>query len=207
MRIRAFIILLAGSALLIGCAKKETQRPSAGLGGVEERIGNAAILRLGAPAFASLSQNDRAAVWFLSQAILAGRDITCDQIYPGQCRALRFIEKMSANLEYGVTTGYVESFLRFAKVAQLHEGFYDIRSGRKVSLGDFNPRIFTELMFVAQANTGGELGQLADVQRMRSFIVDTLLNSSVDPVLCRMPQDSAHTEILPVGFYQGISTA
>jgi dipeptidyl-peptidase-3 len=207
MRIRSFIILLACCGSLLGCTQGKKPRLTARTSGVEERVGETAILRLGAPAFSALSQNDRAAVWYLSQAILAGRDITCDQIYPGQNRALRFAEKMSANLAYGVTPGNVEPYFRFVKVLQFHNGFYDLRSARKVGLGDFNPRLFTELLFVALANSGGELGSLIEVNLMRNFLVDTLLYPTIDPVLCRVSQDSARSEILPLGFYNRISLA
>ncbi len=191
--------------LLVGCGPKQESRLEAMPGEIVERVGDIAILRAETPAFDQLSENDCAAAWYLSQAILAGREISRDQIYPGQAAACRFLETMGANLDYGIIPSTVQPFRLFLKNLQIHDGFYNVRTGRKIPLGGFDDRGLTNLLFVAQANSGGKLGSLIEVNLMRTFIVDTLFNPAKDSLLFDWDSNAGRWTILPPGFYDGAS--
>ncbi|RJP76335.1 MAG: hypothetical protein C4524_10245 [Candidatus Zixiibacteriota bacterium] len=200
-------ITLAFILILAGCSKPPRRTVTAPSGGdIVERVRDAAIVRLDVPAFSRLNPDHRAAAYYLARAVLAGRDITYDQIYPRQTEIRRFLEKIAQNIDYGAPDFQVDPFRATLKSAWIHGGFYDLETGRKVrsAMGE---RELTNLLFLAQANSGGALGDLYDVNLKRSYIVDTLIHVNRDlrlPLAPAAPQDSARVR-LPSTFYDDVS--
>ncbi|HEX7343352.1 MAG TPA: hypothetical protein VF398_03750, partial [bacterium] len=87
-------------------------------------------------------------------------------------------------------------------------GFYDLTIGRKLK-PTFGGRELSQLMFLALANTGGQLASLLDINLKYAYIIDTLFNPSFDSTFL-LPADAASHNLnldFPQGFYGGITTA
>lgn len=200
------LILLILSA---GCrGKREERRKPEAHGDVAELVDDTAVIWLDAPAFSALSLNDRIAAYYLTRAILAGRDIAYDQIHPRQVDIRRFCEDIARNVSYGARQQAVDDFWVFLKKIWIHNGFYDLETLRKLSFG-IEGREVDRLMWVALSNSGGRLGTLVELNSRRAWMADTLLNPTVEPALFRKKSTGELdlTAGTPLNFYENVSLA
>jgi len=201
--------LFVCSLLLLGCGgRHEERRTEAAAGGVLEQIDGIAILNLDAPAFASLPLDARRCAYYLSQAVLAGRDIAYDQIHPRSVEIRTFLEKIGQNITYAAPDYYVKPFLAYLKTVWIHGGFYELATGKKLQpqIGD---RELSQLIFLALANSGGQLGSLQDINLKRNYILDTLFNQALDSTLLVdfEARDANVLVAIPQDFYEGVTVA
>ncbi len=188
---------------LIGCHKKsELESRAEHPSGIIEQVENVAVLQLHTPAFNDLSLNDRIAAYYISEAILASRDIPYDQIHPRNVEMRRFFEDIGKGISYGAQKKFTDPYWVFLKKFWIHNGFYDLLTLRKLSTS-IDGRIIPSLTFVALANTGGKIGTLLEVSLKLDWLKTNFFMPSVDPILFSDPTKSGiHS---PVNFYEDVS--
>ena len=84
MKNLTLLLILPMTAILFSCSgeqKKNDKNEESNFKYLTEQFADAKILRYQVPGFDSLSLNQKKLIYFLSQAALAGRDITYDQNY------------------------------------------------------------------------------------------------------------------------------
>ncbi|TKJ36840.1 hypothetical protein CEE37_14745 [candidate division LCP-89 bacterium B3_LCP] len=208
--LRTVLICVVVSIALLqpGCdGKRDRRTESTGDKSVLEFAGDIAITRLEAPAFESLASDDRIVAYYLSKAILAGRNISYDQLHPKHLESIDFLEDISLNIDYGAPDYIVNPFLEYLKLLWVHNGFYNLGTLRKVK-SPITSRELDQLMYLALSNSGGQLGTVTDINFKRFWIVKHLFAQGVDTVLFS-PDFPGHIEPDkdPVpNFYQNIST-
>ncbi len=206
MKEHILITLCLSVFLLTGCGRKEKSPvPTVTPGEIVERVGEVAITRLEAPAFDSLSQDEKTAAYYLSLAVLVGRDIPYDQIHARQSELRRFLESVSLNIGYGAPVYYVDPFKAYLKMVWSFGGFYDLQTGRKI-FPPVGEREITQLIFLALSNSGGELGNVTDLNLKRNYLVDTLLNAAVESNLYLPLAADMDLGSYPQTFYTGMAS-
>jgi len=202
-------ILILFGALILGCSGgREKPEKAASSAQIAEQVGDIAILRLEAPAFDELTPELQRAAYYLSQAVLAGRDIPGNQINSRSAEIRTFLENIRLNATYAAPDYYVKPFENFLKTAWIHGGFYDLTSGGKLP-PQVGKRELGPLMFLALANSGGQLGSLLDINPKKLYILDTLFNPLLDSTLF-FPVESLSPEFVlnfPQGYYGGVEVA
>lgn len=194
-------------AALVGCGRQLGEEKFTVIRGeVVEQVGDVAVLRLNAPAFSSLPLNDRIAAYYVSNAILAGRDIAYDQIHPRHLDIRRFFEEIGLNISYGAPSYFTDPFWIYLKTIWIHNGFYDLRSLNKLPT-PISDREFDYLMYLALSNSGGKLGTLKEINLKRAWIVENLFNPDSDPILLarRSSEDAKASKHSIVNFYEDVS--
>jgi len=202
-------VLILFGALVMGCGGgREKPERSASSAKIAEQVGDIAIVRLEAPAFANLTPDQQRAAYYLSQAVLAGRDIPCNQINSRSAEIRTFLENIRLNATYAAPDYYVKPFENYLKSVWIHGGFYDLTTGGKLP-PQIGERELGQLMFLALANSGGQLASLLDINLKYAYIIDTLFNPSLDSTILH-PADAAFHDLhldFPQGFYGGVTTA
>ncbi len=197
----AFLLLLM--IFTTGCARKRSGGDlSKTSGEVAEQVNDIAVLWLEAPAFADLSMNDRIAAYHLSKAVLAGRDIPYDQIHRKHLEVLRFCEEIGLNISYGAPERSVEGFWLFLKSLWIHNGFYDLSTGRKLQF-PIDARDLNRLTLVALSNSGGRLGTLIEINTKQIWITDSLFNPTIEPAV-QIGKTAPPGSVLP-NFYENVT--
>lgn len=118
-------------------------------------VGDVNLLRLFADRFGDLPRRDRALVYHLARAVLAGRDIVYDQLHRHGLRVRRLFEQIQLNNSdlSPELDGAVEQSLQ---LLWLNNGLYDLISGVKIRL----PIDYQQLQAAALAASalGAEIG-------------------------------------------------
>jgi hypothetical protein len=190
-----------------GCRHKDIPKAPDNNGVIlAEKVQSIAVLRLDAPAFSNLDLQDRTATFYLSQAIIAGRDIATDQLHPRHLEMRKFLENISQEISYGVPDQLSQPFWTGLKLIWINNGFYNPTNLGKIPL-PLGEHELTLLMFLALSNSGGRLGSLVDINLKRSWMVDSLFVLSIDRSLYRGDElfRRSATFNSPIRFYQGVT--
>ncbi len=201
------VFLISLVTLLVAGCQRQVEESSDRLpeSRILERVEEVAVISLDAPAFEGLTKDEKLLASHISEAILAGRDIPYDQIHAKNLEVRRFIEEISLGLTYGAREKYVDPFWLFLKKLWIYNGFYDLCTLKKIS-PPVDERILGNLMFVALSNTGGQLGELPDINEKFIWIKENVHNPSVDPVLfSNYTVNHNPSYSTPVNFYEDIA--
>jgi dipeptidyl-peptidase-3 len=115
-----------------------------------ERVGDAAVVQLYADGFRDLPLAEKALIWHLYQAALAGRDIFYDQKH---ARSLEMRDVLEAIITApGIEPGTYAEILRYTKLFWINSGPYNNKSARKFVL------TCTADAFAAAAHTAAKAG-------------------------------------------------
>jgi dipeptidyl-peptidase-3 len=129
-----------------------------------ERVDDASVVQLYADGFSSLPLKQKALIWHLSQAAIAGRDIFIDQKHKDALEMRGVIERIVANPQ-GVDAATLAEVQRYTKLFWLNNGPYNNLTARKFVL------TCTPEAFAAAAKTAGAdaaaVAAAADVFRSR----------------------------------------
>jgi len=191
----------------MGCGEgREKPGKAARSAQIAEQVGDIPILRLEAPAFDELAPDLQRAAYYLSQAVLAGRDIPANQINSRSAEIRMFLENIRLNATYAAPEYYVRPFEDYLQTVWIHSGFYDLASGRKLP-PQIGERELVQLMFLALANSGGQLGSLLDINLKNQYILDTLFNPSIDSTFHLTADIISDDRLMsfPQGFYGGVT--
>ena len=128
-------LLLA--ALISGCSSPQPAQEAAGTASERkyllERVGDASVVQLYADDFAALPLKQKALIWHLSQAALAGRDIFIDQKHRGALEMRGVIERIVAHPK-GVDPSTLAEIERYTKLFWINNGPYNNLTARKFVL-------------------------------------------------------------------------
>ena len=98
-----------------------------------ERVDDASVVQLYADGFAALPLKQKALIWHLYQAALAGRDIFIDQKHKDALEMRGIIERIVANPQ-GVDAATLAEVQRYTKLFWLNNGPYNNLTARKFVL-------------------------------------------------------------------------
>lgn len=184
---KLFIILAAG-LMMVGCTQKK-----ATFNYTVDKFYDLEILRYQVPEFETLSQNEKALLYCLSEAALQGRDILFDQNGRYNLRIRRSCESLYVNYEGDKTTEEWLNFEKYLKRVWFANGIHHHYSEDK-----FQPE-FSREWFVAELS---HCGMVCD---------DDILDVMFDPTI--MPKrtnvaDGADLCLTSAGnYYENVSQA
>ena len=133
-------------------------------------MGDASVVQLYADGFAALPLKQKALIWHLYQAALAGRDIFIDQKHKDALEMRGIIERIVANPQ-GVDAATLAEVQRYTKLFWLNNGPYNNLTARKFVL------TCTPDAFAAAAKTAG--ADPAAVARLRPMFFDPAVDTIV----------------------------
>ena len=118
-----------------------------------ERVGEAAVVQLYADGFASLSLREKALVWHLYRAAIAGRDIYYDQRYARNLE-MRDILEAIVRVAPAISDQTVrDAIVRYTKLFWINTGPFNNLTARKFVL-EISPEAFGRAMQDAEAAGG-----------------------------------------------------
>jgi dipeptidyl-peptidase III len=147
-----------------------------------ERVDDAAVVQLYADGFASLPLREKALIWHLSQASIAGRDIFIDQKHRNALEMRAVLEAILSHPQ-GVDSATRAEIERYTKLFWINNGPYHNLTAQKFVLKT------TPQAFAAAAKSAGQAGARFPVAKGESL--DALLtrlepmffDPKVDPVV------------------------
>ncbi len=122
-----------------------------------ERVDDAAVVQLYADGFADLPVKEKALIWHLYQAALAGRDIFIDQKHESALEMRGVLEQIVARPD-GVDPATLAEIERYTKLFWINNGPYNNLTARKFVLN------ITPEAFAAAAKKAAENGATFDTQ-------------------------------------------
>jgi dipeptidyl-peptidase-3 len=135
-----------------------------------ERVDDASVVQLYADGFSSLPLKQKALIWHLYQAAIAGRDIFIDQKHKDALEMRGIIERVVANPQ-GVDAATLTEIQRYTKLFWLNNGPYNNLTARKFVLA-CSPEAFA-----AAAKTAG--ADAAAVARLQPMFFDPAFDAIV----------------------------
>ena len=141
---RGVVIGLVGGLLLAGCQKKQKVSPKQHTY-LLERVGDVAVVQIYADAFETLPLNQKLLAYYLSQAAIAGRDISTDQTHRYALEIRDLMEEIYLHSET-IPADVREKLTEYLKLLWIHSANYNMRTFKKIL-----PRFtFDELQMAAQ---------------------------------------------------------
>jgi dipeptidyl-peptidase-3 len=147
-----------------------------------ERVGEAAIVQLYADGFSALAPRERALVWHLAQAAIAGRDIYFDQRYAHNLEMRELLEALVPDWP-GMGDACRDAIVRYTKLFWINTGPYNNLTAQKFVL-ECSPAAFEGA--VRQAALRGACLPVHDgepVDAMLGRLRPLFFDRSVDPTV------------------------
>ena len=173
-----------------------------------ERIDDAAVAQIYADGFESLELREKALIWHLSNAALAGRDIFYDQRYAHNLEMREVLEEILTHAD-GVDLATLEQIHRYTKLFWINTGPFNNLTARKFVL-DTTPEAFAEAAHAAAA-AGAEFptreGETLDALLAR--LEPVFFDPEVDAILTnKTPRDGQDMLLSSANnLYAGVSMA
>lgn len=169
-----------------------------------ERFADVRMLRYQAAGFEALSDQQKALLYYLSEAALSGRDIMYDQNYKHNLRIRRTIEEVIKHYEGDRTSEGFQNFTTYAKKVWFANGIHHHYSNAK-----FNP-LFDETYFaelVSSVATSGELpvreGQ--DAAALIAELTPIIFDPDLDAKKVNTADGVDKIMTSAVNFYEGVT--
>lgn len=112
---------------------------------ISEQFADLRVLRYFIPSFNELSLQQKELLYYLSEAALAGRDITWDQNYKYNLTIRKTIENIVNTYKGDVTAQEYKQFLVYAKRVWFSNGIHHHYSSDKI-LPEFSPEFFAQIV-------------------------------------------------------------
>jgi dipeptidyl-peptidase III len=173
-----------------------------------ERVGDATVVQLYADGFADLPVQQKALIWHLSQAALAGRDIFFDQKHRHALEMRDVLESILTHAK-GVDSGTLKAIERYTKLFWINSGPYNNLTARKFVL-EVKPGALAgaaQAAAKAGARFPAQNGETLDALITR--LEPMFLDANVDPIVTNK-SPSPGTDILTGSannLYAGVSMA
>jgi dipeptidyl-peptidase-3 len=139
-----------------------------------ERVDEAAVVQLYADGFDALPLRDKALIYHLYQAAIAGRDIYYDQRYPHNLAMRDTLEEIVTHAD-GVPEETLAEIRRYTKLFWINSGPYNNLTARKFVL-KCTPEAFMQAARIAERNGARIAG---DLERLQPYFFDL----AVDPIV------------------------
>lgn len=194
---------LAGVVFPASAAAQQPERPY-----LLERIGDAAVGQIYADGFEALELREKALIWHLYNAALAGRDVFYDQRYAHNLVMRETFEEILTH-PGGVAAETLAEIHRYAKLFWINTGPYNNLTARKFVLGA------TPAAFRAAAHTAAAAGAAFPTRGGESLdaLLDRLeplfFDAAVDPILTNKTPAPGDDMLLSSAnnLYDGVSMA
>ncbi len=222
MKLLRLLTLCGSLAVAAACSSPGTPAPSPGTAGtpgtaapapaadrkyILERVDDAAVVQLYADGFQSLPLKQKALIWHLYQAAIAGRDIFIDQKHKDALAMRDIVEPIVAHPQ-GVDPAVLAEIERYTKLFWLNNGPYNNLTARKFVLKITPDQLKAAVMAAAKSGarfvTGTE-GIEAKLARLQPMFFD----ATVDPIVTNKTP-GAGRDILQASannLYAGVSVA
>jgi dipeptidyl-peptidase III len=168
-----------------------------------EQFADLRILRYYIPGFESLSLQQKELLYYLSEAALAGRDITWDQNYKYNLTIRKTIENIVASYKGDKNSEDFKQFMIYAKRLWFSNGIHHHYSSDKIMPG-FSPEYFSELV-----KASDEKALPLNANESVDDFINRLTPILFDPNLVakKVSLDSKKDLILnsAVNFYEGVN--
>ncbi|HEY6911401.1 MAG TPA: hypothetical protein VI356_18625 [Myxococcales bacterium] len=119
-------------------------------GSVIAQVDGTAVLALSAPAFASVSREQRLVAYWAAQALAAGDALTADQGYRHNLNVIRILRGILSRPQ-AVPAPLLARIRSFARIVYLNHGIHDSETGRKL-LPSFSAAELRTAALAAQAS-------------------------------------------------------
>jgi dipeptidyl-peptidase-3 len=205
---------------LAGCSSPTTPQPAAPAASTPaaptttadrkyllERVDDAAVVQLYADGFSSLPLKQKALIYHLYQAALAGRDIYIDQKHKDALEMRGVIEQIVAHPD-GVDAATLAQVQRYAKLFWLNNGPYNNLTARKFVLGGTPDAFKAAVNAAAKSGAQFALGQETIDQKL-ARLQPMFFDPAVDPIVTNKTP-GAGKDILQSSannLYSGVSLA
>ena len=172
MKRKSVVMLSLFLAFIVSCSKQETPNQRVY---TLERVGPARVVQLYADGFESLPTREKILLYYLSQAAIAGRDISIDQHHRSALEVRDLLEGILTHPE-GIDSTVLKHITAYTKLFWINNGMYDNLTSRKfVPSCTFEE--FASALLKAQQN--GAAFEAADneplegrLERLRGVIFD-----------------------------------
>ncbi len=154
-----------------------------------EQIDDAAVVQLYADGFDNLTRDEKALVWHLYQAALAGRDIYYDQRYRHNLAMRDILEEIITHAE-GIPGDVLAEVTRYAKLFWINSGPFNNLTARKFVL-----RLPLDALVAAAERAAANGARFCcapgeDVPALVRRFAPMFLDADLDPmVTCKTPGD------------------
>ncbi len=147
-----------------------------------ERVDDAAVVQLYADGFSSLPLREKALVFHLYQAALAGRDIFIDQRYEHSLQMRDVLEEVLTHAQ-GIDEPTLAEITRYTKLFWLNNGPYNNLTARKFVL-QTTPEAFAQAVATAEANGATlPLADGASLDEMLARLEPMFFDQAFDPIV------------------------
>ena len=191
----ASVLILIGVVMASGCsggtssntpATTEAPRPApadtANRRYMLERVDDAAVVQLYADGFEKLPVGEKALIWHLYQAALAGRDIFYDQRYAHNLEMRDVLEEILTHAN-GIDAATLEEIQRYTKLFWINTGPFNNLTARKYVL-KCTPEAFAAAATTAQKNGAKFPLQSGETfEAMLKRIQPLFFDLTVDPIV------------------------
>jgi dipeptidyl-peptidase III len=147
-----------------------------------ERVDDAAVVQLYADGFSSLPVREKALIWHLYQAALAGRDIYIDQKHRDALEMRGVIEQIVAHPQ-GVDPASLREIQRYTKLFWINNGPYNNLTARKFVLALTPQQLSAAVKAASSAGATFPTRQGESVDQMLARLGPMFFDANVDPIV------------------------
>jgi dipeptidyl-peptidase-3 len=172
---------------------------------VSEQFADIRVLRYEIPGFDDLTLQQKELLYYLSEAALAGRDISYDQNYKYNLTIRKTLEAIIASYKGDVNSEDYKKFLVYTKRVWFSNGIHHHYSSDKI-MPEFPPAFFTELVNACDATVLPlNAGETKDVfiTRLTPIMFDAKI--AAKKVVLDSKKDMVTSSA--VNFYEGVTQA
>jgi dipeptidyl-peptidase-3 len=172
---------------------------------VSEQFADIRVLRYEIPGFDDLTLQQKELLYYLSEAALAGRDISYDQNYKYNLTIRKTLEAIMASYKGDVNSEDYKKFLVYTKRVWFSNGIHHHYSSDKI-MPEFTPAFFTELVNACDATVLPlNAGETKDVfiTRLTPIMFDAKI--AAKKVVLDSKKDMVTSSA--VNFYEGVTQA
>jgi dipeptidyl-peptidase-3 len=170
-----------------------------------DRFADAQILAYQVPGFDELSLQEKKLAYFLSQAALAGRDITYDQNYEHNLRIRKILSAVVTSFEGDRNSSEYEQLLEYAKRVWFSNGIHHHYSSDKMQPG-FTSSELTDMALQSESSLLPlETGQ--SVEELLEIVQSALFDPQTDAKKVVLDADVDQLSASAINYYKDVTAA
>jgi len=210
---RAFLFAALAALLVAACTTAPVEEATSPAAGDDrqyllERVDDAAVVQLYADGFTSLPMREKALIWHLYQAAIAGRDIFIDQRYEHSLEMRDVLEEIIIHPD-GIDESSLAEIERYTKLFWINNGPYNNLTARKFVLR-LDPGGFAAAARSAQEH-GAQfpLAEGEDLDAMLARLQPLFFDATFDPIVTNKAPEAGGDILLDSAnnLYDGVSMA
>lgn len=168
-----------------------------------EQFADIKVLRYKVPGFDQLKDFQKELLYYLSQAAMAGRDISWDQNYKHNLCIRRTLENIVTSFKGDKNTEDYKNFMLYVKQVWFANGIHHHYSNQKFEPG-FSKEYFKELVQNSDQK-GFPLQQGETVDKLVAKLTPVIFDPSVDAKKVNLDPSADLVKSSAVNFYEGVT--